>query len=98
MNGPRIVCVLGMHRSGTSVVTRVLNLLGVFLGPEDRLIRPATDNPRGFWEHGPIMRLNQRILARLGGHGFKPPACVPGWERSAAFDPISGAGKTRAPA
>ena len=41
--------VLGMHRSGTSALTRVLNLLGVALG--DDLMPPGPDNPLGFWEH-----------------------------------------------
>ena len=33
----RIICVLGMHRSGTSVATRLMNLLGVYLGAEEHL-------------------------------------------------------------
>jgi hypothetical protein len=37
-----IVTVLGMHRSGTSLVTRLLNLMGVFLGAADDLM-PASE-------------------------------------------------------
>lgn len=63
----RAVCVLGMHRSGTSLITRVLNLLGVYLGPEEHLITANADNPKGFWEHDLFKRRNDEILERLGG-------------------------------
>jgi GT2 family glycosyltransferase len=58
------ILVLGMHRSGTSALTRVLNLLGVDLG--DRLLPAAGDNRAGFWEHREIVLLHERLLARLG--------------------------------
>jgi len=76
----KIVCILGIHRSGTSLVSRILNLLGVYLGPQERILPPAPDNPKGFWEHHPIMALNDEILARLGGSWHEPPAFPPGWE------------------
>ena len=37
MSEPTIVCILGMHRSGTSLVSRMLNVLGVELGPDEHL-------------------------------------------------------------
>src|SRR5262249_49785868 len=77
----RVVCILGMHRSGTSVITRILNLLGVDLGPEARLQGPRPDNPRGFWEHEPFVRIDDDILSRFGGSWSAPPAFPPGWER-----------------
>ena len=78
---PRLVCVLGMHRSGTSLITRMLNVLGVYLGPDERLMKPQEDNnPRGFWEHQLITDLNEAILARLGGSWHEPPTFFPGWE------------------
>lgn len=58
------VLVLGMHRSGTSALTRTLNLLGVDLG--DRLLPAAADNASGFWEHRDLVLLNDEVLARLG--------------------------------
>lgn len=80
MSDSTIVCILGMHRSGTSVLARVLNLLGVYLGPPDRMLPAAPDNPRGFWEHQPIMKLNEALLARLGGGAIDPPPFRPGWQ------------------
>lgn len=73
------VCVLGMHRSGTSVVARLLNLLGVYLGPDDLIARPGADNPRGYWEHQAFVAINDEILARFGGRWDIPPALAPDW-------------------
>lgn len=78
----KITCVLGMHRSGTSLVTRILNLLGDFLGPEDHLLEPNIFNPKGYWEHQAIVDLNDEILSRLGGSWHSVPSFRPGWESS----------------
>jgi GT2 family glycosyltransferase len=77
---PSVICVLGMHRSGSSLASRVLNLLGVYLGHENNLLRPAADNPTGFWEHRGVTELNDEILARLGGNWHEPPQFPAGWE------------------
>jgi hypothetical protein len=67
------VFVLGMHRSGTSAVTRVVNLLGVPIGRVDRLMPVRPDNPAGFWEHLALMDVNDAVLERLGGSWDAPP-------------------------
>lgn len=59
-----IVIVLGMHRSGTSAITRALTTLGVSLG--DNLYPPGFDNPKGFWEDRECLAINEEILAHLG--------------------------------
>ena len=81
----RIVCVLGMHRSGTSAATRLMNLLGIDLGAEEHLLGPRPDNPKGFWEYQPIVDLNEEILGRLGGDWREPPPLPPGWETADEF-------------
>jgi len=85
---PTVVCVLGMHRSGTSLVTRLLNLLGVELGPVDHLVKPAADNPKGFWEHEYLFRINKRILIQLGGHSHEPPVFSANWESGPEMEPL----------
>ena len=40
---PKAILVLGMHRSGTSAITRVLNLLGMQLPGE--LMAPVAEAP-----------------------------------------------------
>ncbi len=59
----RLIVVLGMHRSGTSALTRWLGMAGVELG--DKLLRPGSDNPTGFWEDRRIVALNDRLLSAL---------------------------------
>lgn len=73
--------MLGMHRSGTSLVARVLNLLGMDLGPEEDRLEPRPDNPLGYWEQRPIMELNDAILEALGGSWAHPPDMPAGWTR-----------------
>lgn len=82
----KIVCVTGMHRSGTSLVGRVVNLLGVDLGPEDQIMEPKADNPAGFWENTSISALNDDLLAALGGSWNEPPVLADGWETDARLD------------
>jgi hypothetical protein len=79
------VYVLGMHRSGTSAVTRVVNLLGVPIGREEKLMPVQADNPAGFWEHLGLMEVNDAVLARLGGSWDAPPLAPDGFASSATF-------------
>jgi len=53
-----------MHRSGTSLLTRGLQSLGVFLGDDFLDSRP--DNPTGYWEDRVIVGLNERLLREFG--------------------------------
>jgi hypothetical protein len=55
--------VLGMHRSGTSALARVLMLHG--LASPTTEITVAADNPRGFWEPRDVQMFNDRLLAHL---------------------------------
>jgi len=64
MSGKTALVVLGMHRSGTSSVAGVLSLLGA-RAPRT-LMRPAKDNPKGFWESEVLAELNDRLLAAGG--------------------------------
>ena len=77
---PQILCILGMHRCGTSLITRVVNLLGWHLGAEERLMKADQFNPKGYWEHQSIVDLNDEILRRLGGSWRDPPPFPSGWE------------------
>lgn len=61
----KIIFVLGMHRSGTSAVTKGLESLGVSLG-ENLLPGVAHDNDKGYFEDVDFNRLNIDILAATG--------------------------------
>lgn len=57
------ILVLGMHRSGTSMVTRLVNMMGAYFGPESSTGEITIDNPKGFWERPEVFKLNESILA-----------------------------------
>lgn len=59
------ILVLGMHRSGTSAITRAISLMGAAL-PSDVLGSNAF-NEAGHWEPIGILRANERFM-RLFGH------------------------------
>ncbi len=73
------VFVLGMHRSGTSTVTRLINLLGVSLSHPNDLMKEQPDNPKGHWESLLLYKLNESILLSLGGNWASPPILPENW-------------------
>src|SRR5665647_3705297 len=60
----KLIVVLGMHRSGTSAVTRGLQVMGVGLG--DRLM-PGLEgnNAKGFWEDIDLNALNIEMMSSI---------------------------------
>jgi GT2 family glycosyltransferase/glycosyltransferase involved in cell wall biosynthesis len=69
----RAICITGAHRSGTSMLTRLLHGCGLYLGPKNALMPPQADNPDGFWEHLGFVGLNDELLEALGGAWDLPP-------------------------
>jgi GT2 family glycosyltransferase/glycosyltransferase involved in cell wall biosynthesis len=67
------ICIAGAHRSGTSMVTRLLHACGLDLGPKSELMPAQADNPDGFWEHLGFVALNDELLSELGGAWDLPP-------------------------
>lgn len=59
----RLIVVLGMHRSGTSAITRGLQVMDVELG--DKFLPPQDDNVTGFWEDMDLNGLNIEMLNTL---------------------------------
>ena len=64
-----LIFVLGMHRSGTSAITRALKVMNVSLG--ERLLPPiAGVNDKGFWEDIDLNALNIEMLQAIGSDWF----------------------------
>ena len=70
------IIVLGVERSGTSVVAEMLHRWGAYVGPSEKLHKADVHAPRGYWEYEPLWDL----LAELGDfdtgatwwdHGFQ---------------------------
>jgi hypothetical protein len=60
----RLTLILGIHRSGTSLLTQGLAAMGAGLGVFEDTRDP--DNPDGYAEHPQIRQFNDRLLAHLG--------------------------------
>jgi hypothetical protein len=73
------IAIAGMHRSGTSMITRALLESGLRLvgSDADELIEPAEDNPEGFWENKAIVACNDELLEAAGGAWDNPPVLPP---------------------
>ena len=56
----KVVIILGMHRSGTSALSGLLNRAGIDFG--NNLIPPNNDNPTGFFEDWDILKMNNFML------------------------------------
>jgi hypothetical protein len=76
------VCVLGMHRSGTSLVAGILRELGIDLGPDEEFLPPDPNNQSGYFELADAVEINDEILAHYGGSWDDLPELPPGWEQS----------------
>ncbi len=77
---PKALLVLGMSRSGTSLLTHVLHVLGAAL-PRD-LIGAAHGNPLGHFEPLELVALNNRILESLDRRWSDPRPVPQRWFRS----------------
>ncbi len=82
---PQALLVLGMHRSGTSALTRVLSLCGAAL-PATLMAPSETINPAGFWESEPLAHLHDEILESAGRSWFDLRPLPDAWFASPAAD------------
>ncbi len=60
------VFVVGMHRSGTSLLVRVLESLGCVAGTDADFYPPTAHDPAGHREHRLVWRANEMALAAVG--------------------------------
>jgi len=58
------IIVLGMHRSGTSVLAGLVSILGSYAG--SNLMDSTVDNPKGYFENNKVFDLNEKILKENG--------------------------------
>lgn len=56
------IIVLGMHRSGTSAITSLIEAMGVHVGTPSEMLPASNDNPRGFFERSDVLSVNQAIF------------------------------------
>ena len=73
----RAMIVLGMHRSGTSMLAGTLEEAGLTLGD---VVNQAPDNAKGHRENLAIMSMQEDLLQRNAGSWDNPPETV-SWGR-----------------
>jgi hypothetical protein len=60
------IIILGMHRSGTSVVAGLVNLMGAYFAPTDIALPPDMTNPKGYWERKDVIIANKNLMESTG--------------------------------
>ncbi len=86
--GQKAICILGMHRSGTSVIARAINLLGVYLGEESDLYSARDYNPEGLWERIDFNNLQERLLAEMKRKWDTALPFPSGWQGASEVKPF----------
>ncbi len=77
-----VICVAGMHRSGTSMIARLLNLCGLDLGDEKDMMPASPANPEGYWEHIWFNYYNNQILEFFRGAWDMVPVYHENWQNT----------------
>lgn len=85
MNSAKIVCIAGMHRSGTSMVAHLLNKCGLYLGHEHEIMASGSANPDGHWENWNFVRLNEDLLSMVNAAWDLPPKINQDWTKIPAY-------------
>ena len=81
---PSQILILGPHHSATSIVSRALGRMGLYLGEQEDLLLQES-NPLKFWERRDVVEVNRQRLKQTTpapgsrdafpsfvGHGFDP--------------------------
>lgn len=58
----KLIIILGMHRSGTSLTAHISQCMGAYLGEDDELMGASLGNPDGHFENLKIARIDNNIL------------------------------------
>ena len=61
---PQVVFITGMHRSGSSALSRAMTTLGIH--HSTNLMNASEDNKKGYWEDNDFITFNDDLLRRTG--------------------------------
>jgi len=67
------IIVLGMHRSGTSLIAELIHRWGAS-GRVKECLPSNQWNARGYWELAPLVNFNRRLLRETGSNWSLPPS------------------------
>lgn len=86
-----VVVILGMHRSGTSLLSNIVHYVGCDMADDTDAVSPK--NPGGFWERPGIVAIHDAILAAIGRSVGDPRHVLPfpaGWWRQKEVQALKG--------
>jgi hypothetical protein len=88
MKDNHALIILGMHRSGTSLLTGLLSQVGVQMGKS--LYAPQKGvNEKGFWEHEDIVDTHDELLLNLGSQWDDLLPLADNWWESPRIKPFA---------
>ncbi len=88
MTQARIICLVGMHRSGTSMIARLLNICGLELGPPEQLLKADKANPLGHFEHRGFLDVDRKLLKYFHASWHHPPDLPASWDTDPGLLPL----------
>lgn len=90
-----LTCVVGMHRSGTSLTAQLCHTLGwPVSGSESQLGQGDIFNPLGYWEPKELTAINNQLLCMEGGNWRFVPRMSPGWADHSRLTPLVESART----
>lgn len=66
-----VYAILGMHRSGTSLIANILHASGISMG--ENFLPPDELNNHGYYEDNGFLWINKGLLEHCGGSWYEPP-------------------------
>lgn len=73
------ICILGMHRSGTSLVANIIQQMGVYLGTPENFLSANFANPEGYFENKNIVSIHDSLLTAFGLSWNSPMPLPENW-------------------
>jgi len=80
------ILVCGVHRSGTSAMSGVINILDAYMG--ENMLQPHISNERGFYENKDVVTLNDYILTKLSSSWYDTEELVIDYENKELLELI----------
>ena len=65
------ILILGMHRSGTSALSELVQSLGIYCDNALHGTKANWENPHGFWERRDVRQLNDFLLEAAGASWYR---------------------------
>lgn len=86
---PKLILILGMHRSGTSMVANLLSAMGVYFGRNRDLFEANYGNIFGHFEHTGAIQISREIANLYGGDWIMPPKLPQDWLDQPAIQSVT---------